>query len=153
MPQQLSNPRGSQKARLFNAGESVAGTPAATPAQLAIEWVGRAGHPSSYGLLGGVLATPGGFDAALDVDRPYRRSLAGIDDETSWGLPAEYRSALAPWASTIRFTVAAHGIHGSSPRAFERLGEALAVALDNGEWRDDPAAIWEAMGRASGPDI
>ena len=121
------------------------GLPATNPAQLAIEWVGRAGHPSSFGLLGGVLASPGGFDARLEIERPYSGSLAGTADEVTWGLPADYRQALGPWTDRVRFTIAAHGMVGSSDLVFAHLAAVLTDALEMGGWSDEPATIWAAF--------
>lgn len=119
--------------------------------QIAIEMVGRAGHPSSYGLLGAV------WKASMDSSQllvrihvsdfeqasryPYPEALASRLDRCYVGLPAEYiggvveafaasfRSERFFRAGQIEVCSAVCGEVGSSPRVFQWLMTALLTVL------------------------
>lgn len=98
-----------------------------------IEWVGRVGHPSSYGLIGGALAETSGI--ALNEGRRsrFRGSLAGSLDKVYWGLEDEYRAAieaaLAEGGQPVLVSRAAHGEVGSSAYVFAALTRFLCHVL------------------------
>ena len=121
---------------------------------MGIEWVGRIGHPTSYGLLGGYLAEMplgGTFGPDLDVQVPYEDNLVGYG--AVWarelflsGLPREYRHAVLEEDPSFRVCVAAHGDVSSSPNSFKWLARTLAAALRLGQWPDDESvwALWDS---------
>jgi hypothetical protein len=91
---------------------------------IAIEWVGRGGHPTSYVLLGGSPAARFEVGAAA-TGTVYEDALAGVADLVRFGLPPEYRGAvdqvgelLPTGAHPCRISLAAHGEAGSSVVAF-----------------------------------
>jgi hypothetical protein len=124
------------------------------PLNLTVEWAGRSGHPSSYGLLTGRLSARPSI-AAPDAGVAYPDSLAGAADDVRWGLPAEYRRAVAEavagLAEPLRITDAAHGLAGSSPYVFRVLTGLLGRMLATGVPVDDDE-IWrlhDASARAA----
>jgi hypothetical protein len=114
---------------------------------IAIEWAGRRGHPSSYGLLGGSNA----LVTSLDVPElgTFQESLAGGLDEVQFGLPAEFRTAVsAGLRSPVALAVAAHGSLGSSARVFGQLAamlSALLVAPTPPTQADALWALWRSV--------
>ncbi len=107
---------------------------------LFIEYQGRLGHPSSYGMLGGAAVTsevsvPTG--GALSCDgKPYPESLAGLSDDVSFGLPAEFLAEIRLASSELladryglSIEIAAHGRVGSSPYVFGALARFLISML------------------------
>jgi hypothetical protein len=103
------------------------------PGGLAVEWLGRGGHPSSYALLGGHVLNDGrgGFD--IELAGPYVDSLARQLDDVEFGLPQEYlEGASRGLGSGVVITIAAHGRIGSSSVAFERVGRFLSASLRDG---------------------
>ena len=120
-------------------------TGSARPATATVEWAGRAGHPSSYGLLGGAPASVPRW-ALVEADASFRGSLAAEADEVHWGLPDEYERAV--WETLVdqpvsaAITHAAAGAVGSSPHVFQALTIMLCRVLggdlpcdDNDVWR------------------
>jgi hypothetical protein len=117
------------------------------PDEIGVEWCGRGGHPSSYAFVVG-RRTEGDSSIALRYEDRHRfhGSLAGICDEVKWGLPDEFRSALLnAIGSGIEVTVAAHGLIGSSIRAFERVGRMLNELLQSHHDEHDVWAMWRAV--------
>jgi hypothetical protein len=124
------------------------------PRGLAVEWLGRGGHPSSYGLLGGHLAGDGvgGFD--LRTSGPYVNSLAGTTDDVEFGILEQYTD----WASRalggdVVVTVAAHGRFGSSSGAFMWVGHLLSALLREGVPSSDAdvMVLWQSIQREHPP--
>ena len=70
-------------------------------------------------------------------------SLTGLCDEVNWGLLDEYRAALLQ-GSGVEVTIAAHGLVGSSMRAFERVGRMLTELLSSHHDEDDAWRLWHA---------
>ena len=111
--------------------------------------MGRAGHPSSYGLLGGARADRTRI-AVAEAGSRFRESLAGGSDRVTWGLAADYESAvrevLANQPEGVLVTQAAHGEVGSSVWVFERLALLLSRVLMTGVPSDD-AEVWKLVDR------
>ena len=114
--------------------------------QLVIEYAGRVGHPSSYGLLGGSLSTST-HPVELRLDgEPFAATMAAREDAARFGLPAEYSTAVASALSDgVVVTVAAHGLASSSQLVFASLASALSRWLAAG-LPDDPDVMWEQFG-------
>jgi hypothetical protein len=102
---------------------------------VALEWIGRSGHPSSYAPLGGNLSS---MTVRLDVreeDEAFNDSLAGVSDDVRFGLPIEYRQSVMDGLARVlgsrgcQVTVAAHGLVGSSPIAFGQVAGLLGRPL------------------------
>jgi len=119
------------------------------PRSLSIEWAGRVGHPSSYGLLGG---RP--YDAPVVMVESYgaiyKESLAGPADEVRWGLPDEYRTTiqetLAAQPAIVAVNDAAFAAVGSSAHVFAALATMLAT-LSTGKLLPDDAELWRLWDR------
>jgi len=129
----------SEKVRLWTSGD---GPGYLEPAGLAVEWVGRGGHPSSYCLLGGHLTTDGhgGFD--IRETGPYANSLAGRTDEVEFGILDMYTNLAGPaLGSDVVVTVAAHGLYGSSSGAFMWVAYFLSALLREGVPSTDSGVI------------
>lgn len=122
------------------------------PSSANVEWAGRIGHPSSYGLLGGTRTTGAPQVAVWPDAAPFRHSLAGRGDHVRWGLPQEYEAplldALRRQPVPMRISTAAHGEVGSSLHVFQSLAALLGRVLAAGvppedeelwRWRD---ACW-----------
>ncbi|MCC6875847.1 MAG: hypothetical protein IT378_16185 [Sandaracinaceae bacterium] len=103
------------------------------------------GPRASYGLLGAELvdAEVDGLEVVVSLNNvgfPLRPSLALQPDEVTIGLLEEYAPAViagvqraiesggVPSKASLRFRWAAHGLVGSSPSIFERIG-AIVVRL------------------------
>jgi hypothetical protein len=111
--------------------------PAPGPAAgIAVEWTGRAGHPTSYALLGG---SSGARRISLAVSGPFADAKPGDADTVEYGLPAEYRCDAL---HGLTVTVAAHGKIGSDVTAFERVARFLRNLLRDGIPADD-GDVWE----------
>lgn len=97
-----------------------------------VEWAGRAGHPSSYGLLGGAPSDKNRV-GVWPSDAKFNDSLASGADDVRWGLPSEYERAIlgAVESEPQRVVVgtAAHGAIGSSSLIFARLAKLLSRLL------------------------
>jgi hypothetical protein len=97
-----------------------------------VEWAGRAGHPSSYGLLGGTRADKPGVRVQPSGAK-FRDSLASRADDVRWGLEPEYESAILDALESqpqgVLVSTAAHGAIGSSPYVFARLATFLCRIL------------------------
>lgn len=137
-----------ERMRIYTDGESPHG--AQLPAgAVCLEWAGRTGHPSSYGLLGGWRDGTGAMLAPTDGE-PFKSALAGNNDNVFFGLPAQYRDAVEQVQRTqsdIVFAVAAHGLVGSSEWVFRRLARALAAGLSDARLLSDDAAFWQEWDR------
>jgi hypothetical protein len=132
------------------------------PLNLTVEWAGRVGHPSSYGLLTGRRSARASIGVPA-AGVAYLDSLASGADDVRWGLPAEYRSAVvetvAGLAHPVRITDAAHGLAGSSPHVFRTLTGLLSRLLtvgvpdeDDELWRLHDAAARDADGAHGRPE-
>jgi hypothetical protein len=121
-----------------------------------IEWAGRKGHPSSYGMLGGFASegTPGAvFDQHLSGVLS-KKTLARSADHVTAALPDEYRPAIASMAEARRLhlviTVAAEGAIGSSSSVFASLTAMLLSAAVSDGWPStghDVFALWSSVRR------
>ena len=130
MPRILT--RAHDRMRIYALGERLPGQRDAPHGQVVVEWAGRLGHPSSYGLLG---IAPGAPRAKI-VDAPFPRSLAGRLDVVRFGLPPEYVAVV----DGEDITVAAHGAAGSSVLVFRALlavlkKEIVMKASDSDVWK------------------
>jgi hypothetical protein len=102
--------------------------------------------PSSYALLGAELSNSNvsGLGVTVSVgsrESTFTPSLAFKSDDIQTGLPDEYVEAVMagavkvanstglPTNSTLWFRWAAHGLVGSSPSIFERVGSLVARLL------------------------
>jgi hypothetical protein len=86
----LRRPRGTADIRIWQPPDWPLGH--ARDAGIAIEWQRQAGHPTSYGLLGGAVAEE--VELAVEPDGPdFAGSLAGTADQVRFGLPDEYRAS------------------------------------------------------------
>lgn len=110
---------------------------------LVLEFAGRIGHPSSYGLLGGH-GVPGQTTYELRVaGRPFVESMAARGDDVEFGLPSEYRRAISGSVATgLVVTVAAHGRVSSSQLVFRWLALTLRDWLRHGV-PEQPEPAWE----------
>jgi hypothetical protein len=111
---------------------------------VAVEWAGRVGHPSSYGLLGG--RESGGAQTDHVESIGYVSSLAGASDAVEFGLPDEYRDAVRDeFGTRFEVVVAAHGRIGSSERVFRRLAATVRSLLAQPATSDaDLWALWDS---------
>ena len=121
------------------------------PLNLTVEWAGRVGHPSSYGLLTGRLSARASIGAP-GAGAAYPDSLASDADDVRWGLPVGYRpavaEAIAGLAQPLRITDAAHGLVGSSPHVFRVLTGLLSGLLAVGVPIDDDD-LWRLFDAAA----
>jgi len=120
------------------------------PSSVRVEWAGRIGHPSSYGMLGGT-RSPISRVRVFPSDAKFRDALAARADDVRWGLPAEYESvvvdALHDQLLTVSVSQAAHGTVGSSPHVFRALTNLLCRLLAEGVPLED-SEIWRLRDRA-----
>ena len=111
------------------------------PSWVLVEWAGRVGHPSSYGLLSGANASRPRIAVSDEGPALFRESLAGRADTVVWGLPDEYKSnvltVLQDQAQAALISRAAHGEIGSSPRVFGSLTRMVCLVLAGGLPTDD----------------
>jgi hypothetical protein len=107
--------------------------PGLLPDSATVEWAGRVGHPSSYGLIAGALAETTGVVAGELPPTRFRDSLAGRSDKVLWGLEDEYRiaieAALAEEVRSVLVSRVAHGEVGSSAYVFAALTRFLCRVL------------------------
>jgi hypothetical protein len=114
------------------------------PAWVHVEWAGRVGHPSSYGLLGGTRV-----DKSVVRIQPsgakFRDSLASGVDDVRWGSQPEFDvailDALQSQPQCVLVSQAAHGAIGSSPYVFARLARFLGRILATDIPAED-AEVW-----------
>jgi hypothetical protein len=102
--------------------------------EIAIEWAGRVGHPTSYALLGGVRRGDASRLSTSTSGSDYPDAIAGRNDRVAFGLP-EYaheavRSVIEEVPFPVEVTLAAHGEVGSSPMAFRWIAALLVALLD-----------------------
>jgi hypothetical protein len=111
------------------------GRGSAIPSFATVEWVGRAGHPSSYGLLTGA-RSPSPRLAIAEEGARYRDALPGRADKVIWGLPDEYVNAVTAVldedVQPVLISHAAHGEIGSSNFVFAGLTRLLCRLLAGG---------------------
>ncbi|HEX4519553.1 MAG TPA: hypothetical protein VH063_08250 [Gaiellaceae bacterium] len=109
---------------------------------IAVEWLGQAGHPSSYGLLGGRIPQGARLHGPQSLG-PWSRSLAGTADEVEFGLPDEYSGAAREGLGEgVELTVAAYARIGSSQQVFRRLAGCLTDLIP--KIPSDDEALWAA---------
>jgi hypothetical protein len=124
------------------------------PSSATVEWSGRAGHPSSYGLLGGRRSSRPHI-SVFPSGAKFRDALASSSDDVRWGLPAEYEAAvglaLESQLQTVAVSQAAHGLVGSSVDVFRALTVLLCRLLAGGVPRED-AEIWKLRDRCWSDD-
>jgi hypothetical protein len=119
--------RDGERLRLWNCADGPAGEDADG---LTVEYAGRVGHPSSYGLLGGRRSTVASLHPL--ASGRYESSLAGDSDDVEFGLPNEYKPAVAAGLHRrVEIVIAAHGRVGSSESVFRRLAATLSDLLDS----------------------
>ena len=117
--------------RIWTPPDAPAGSVAAAP--VAVEWGGRIGHPSSYGLLGGQLIDGQTQILVPEDGGPFHGALAAWSERVVFGLAAEYRSAITSEAPVgLALTVAAHGDMSSSRMVFRWLTCFLVDLLETG---------------------
>lgn len=125
------------------------------PTFLTVEWAGRIGHPSSYGLLGGARSDSPMVNVG-PAGGSFKRALTGRADDVRWGLPKEYAAAilasLADAAQPVSVSKAAHGMVGSSERAFVAVALLLSQLLALGMPVDDVDVwtLWDRCWNATG---
>jgi hypothetical protein len=117
------------------------------PTSATVEWAGRIGHPSSYGLLGGRLAASAGVEVQSSGAK-YKDALASRSDDVRWGLPAEYDAAVQSMLEVrpqpVRVSTAAHGAIGSSEYVFQRVALLLCRVLAGGLPTED-SEVWRLL--------
>jgi hypothetical protein len=98
------------------------------------EWVGRAGHPSSYGLLT-VTRAARPSNVSTHTGTLFTDAMTSADT-VLWGLPQEYEVAIAPVLKDapqeLFVAEAAHGMIGSSQQVFGSLARFLCRVLAMG---------------------
>ncbi len=121
----------------------------ARPSSIDVEWVGRDGHPSSYGLLGGNQAPAARVDV-YSGNAIFTDALVAGMDEVRWGLPDEYKEAvwetLQVQPTLVAISRAAHAAAGSSPHVFRAL-TAMLCRLLAGDGSPDDAGLWSLWDR------
>jgi len=134
-------------------------SPAGDKRCAAVEFVTRAGHPSSYGLLGGSFTPQQTSRLVLQVAHSTAEldrvewALAGRSDEVYAGIFGEdadsvldaVEGAVAEHklaAGVLRLDHAAHGVVGSSRSFFAKLGRIVVALLARPDalWSDDELA-------------
>lgn len=123
------------------------------PGWVHIEWAGRVGHPSSYGLLGGTRAQASSI-RVTESGAKVRDSLAGAGDDVRWGLEQGYEpaimAALDAQLQAVLITTAAHGSRGSSPHVFGCLARLLSALVATDVPSEDHD-LWRMVDRAWNP--
>jgi len=118
------------------------------PSFATVEWVGLAGHPSSYGMLTGARSDTSRLAIADEGGARFRDSLAANADTVLWGLPDEYRSAvvsaLDDEVQGALVSQAAHGEVGSSRNVFTALTHLLCRVLAGG-LPDNDEDVWRLL--------
>ncbi|MGK5737849.1 hypothetical protein [Micromonospora sp. URMC 103] len=115
-----------------------------------VEYRGRLGHPSSYGLLmARATDSPG---VQLDLD-PMRAVLSVPSDEVTLGLTEpEYAEALhaagRDLATGLVITAIGQGLYGSSVVVFTRLVAVISLLLATGLESADEVDIWASWDSA-----
>jgi hypothetical protein len=140
--------------RIWGPGELLPPETTAHPDRIVSEWCGRAGHPTSYALLGGHISRAPAVRA--DGTGYFADALSGNSDRVQWGLESgDYtrtiQAQLEVLAVPIEITVAASGKIGSSEVAFRRITRFLGSLLQAPELIGDDAAlreIWELAERS-----
>jgi hypothetical protein len=139
-----------ERMRLFDAGELVPGQLSPHPTQLAVEWGGRQiGHPSTYGLLGGVRSSVFAVDLS-PVDGAFDNHLSYAGEPAMFGLDESYTNAIRS-VGPQTVTVAGHHAHSSSEMVFRWLALFLAEALSRGHWPIEEHDVWAAWDDARRP--
>lgn len=124
-------------------------TGSALPSWATVEWAGRIGHPSSYGLLGGAPARVPSVNVREGGGR-FTDALAASVDDVRWGLPLEYEGpvleVLVAQPRPVYITRAAHGLIGSSEMVFRALTRLLCQILTAGLPTED-VEVWKLRDR------
>ena len=112
------------------------------PKQLAVEWGGRqSGHPSTYGLLGGLPSST--FLSTLDPEvGQVHDHLGGSGAPALFGLP-DYSLRAIKLTGPLTVTVAAEHSHSSSEMVFRWLTEFLLWGFELGGWPASNQEVWE----------
>jgi hypothetical protein len=120
-------------------------TGSALPSWATVEWSGRIGHPSSYGLLGGTPSRVPSVNVGEAGGR-FADSLAASADDVRWGLPPEYEGpvleVLVAQPRPVHINRAAHGLVGSSEVVFRAVTRLLCQILTAGLPADD-LEVWK----------
>ena len=128
-------PTGEGRLRIWTAPEwPLSHLGIAAPGVTTVEWVGRYGHPSGYGLLGGTLASTEAEVSQPELGRgPFPGNLAAEQAPVFFGLSQKaYWSAVAEAAPRLTLQVAAEGEVSSSAFVFYRLASMLVSLLADG---------------------
>jgi hypothetical protein len=136
--------------KLYAAGEPALEQTATPRAQLAVEWHGnRHGHPSSYGMLAGLLGEPYSgtqFDLESVPIVQSKKALASPVETVELLLDPIHREKVVKRAneleSSLVVTFAATGQQGSSDLVFQWLTAMLLHGLHAGGWPAKAEDIW-----------
>ena len=141
MPIYLQRAASAESLRVYRRGEPVPGQRVVHPDQIAVEWAGRVGQPSSYGLLGGIAAASTVEPMPMPIGT-FAQALVKSDIVT-FGLPDEF--AAAARRDPVVVTIAAAGEAGSSVWVFRSLASMLAALLarEGSVERDALWALWD----------
>lgn len=124
-------------------------TGSALPSWVTVEWSGRIGHPSSYGLLGGAPSRVPSVNV-MEAGGRFADALAASVDDVRWGLPLEYEGpvleVLVAQPRPVNISRAAHGLIGSSEMVFRALTHLLCHILTAGLPTDD-LEVWKLRDR------
>ena len=132
--------------RIRGQGELLPGETKAHSGRITAEWCDRAGHPTSYALLGGHISPAAAIHA--DGGGYFADALPGSNDRGRWGLEflgyaQAIKDQLAILEVPVEITVAASGEVGSSKVAFGWLARFLVGLLQALESIGDDAALRE----------
>lgn len=134
--------------RIWTAPESPLPGHLTEPGAIAVEWRGQAGHPSSYGLLGGWLRGPADTSSPTIPNGVYREALAVPADVVRFGLNQRGdRTAVTAASPELIVALAAEAQAGSSQFVFFALGQLLTVFLHHGV-PDSEGDVWRLCDEA-----
>lgn len=114
------------------------------PAWVHVEWAGRVGHPSSYGLLGGTRVDKSVVRIQPSGASSETRSLPGQTTSVGVCSPSSRQQSWTRCSRSLRaffVSLAAHGAIGSSPYVFARLARFLGCILATDVAAED-AEVW-----------
>ena len=117
------------------------------PGTTGVEFRGKLGHPSSYGLLAGRPVAPGAPASIALLTPPPDEHLEVPIDDVPLGLPDEYRPAVLAAAENRRFPIeithAVHGVYGSSWAVFYALPWLLIDVLRAPPTSSSEDELWQ----------